>query len=215
MAMDSPRPKPYIWVSWLTPFLADTDKCHWKPWKKAHFRYAKVPDTSDFDLQDWIRQHNAMTETRVEKLRSQGYVVKVEEQNSFKLEGKSSTLAGKPDIVALKHDEKRALVVDEKSGKVKPQDIWQVRIYVLALRRTFLKGYTIDGEVEYRGSSNFVDAASHTNEIEEKIFSLTRLVGGDEAPPRVPSASECRFCDILNCPDRWKDETQVVAVEEF
>ena len=212
---DSPRPRPYIWVSWLTGLLSGMDKCTWKIWKKAHFRYAKRPDDGSFDVKEWTRQHDAMTQARALKLREAGYRVTIEDSNAFKIEGKKATLAGKADLIAVKEDEKRALVVDEKSGRVKDSDEWQVLIYMLAFSRLRLKGYVIDGEVEYRGSSKYITPDQYTPEVEDKIFKLIQVVGGDEEPARVPSAMECRFCDIATCPDRWKDETEIAEVKEF
>lgn len=212
---DSPRPRPYIWVSWLTGLLAGVDKCTWKVWKKAHFRYAKIPGDGQFDLQEWTRQHDAMVQSRASKLRNQGYKVTVEESNAFKIEGKKATLAGKADVIAVKEEEKRALITDQKSGRASDAHKWQVLIYILAFSRLRLKGFIIDGEVEYRGASEYITAEQYTPEVEKKIFDLIMVVGGDDEPPRVPSASECRFCDIATCPDRWKDETEVTAVEEF
>lgn len=199
---DSPRPSPYIWVTWLTGLLAGTDKCKWKPWYKAHFRYAKRPDDGGFDLVAWTKQHDRMVSESVLSLRTSGYQVRVEEENAFKLQGRVGTLAGKPDIVALDQDAKHAKVIDEKSGKQRPSDRWQVLLYMFALPLTWLKGFTVQGEVVYRGSSHLIESTELTTQAQDKILRIINQTGGVKEPKRTPSVRECRFCDILACPER-------------
>ena len=216
---DSPRPRPYIWVSWLPGLLSGMDRCTWRVWMKAHFRYAKLPDKGGFDLAEWTKQHDAMVQNRAERLRQQGYQVTVEGENQFKIVGKTADLAGKADLIGVKHEEKRAVIIDEKSGKISPAHRWQVQIYNLAFRRNRLKDYQIDGEVEYRGSSEYITAEEYTPEVETKIFDTIKVIGAAEAPPRAPSENECRFCDVASCPERWKPqdgaEPVVVEAQEF
>lgn len=201
--MNSRRPRPYVWVSWITALLAGTDQCHWKVWTKANFRYAKLAGDGGFDLAEWTKQHDEMVNTRVAKLKLEGYDVRVEEENSFKLDGERGTLAGKPDIIALKAAEKYALIIDAKSGKEKPADRWQVKIYIFAKRLLSLKDWRVDGEIQYRGRQERipfleVDALAMT-----RIADTMKMATGEIAPQRTPSQSECKWCDIADCPDRY------------
>jgi hypothetical protein len=209
---DSPRgSRSYIWPTWVTGLLAGSDKCVWKAWYKAHFRYAKREGDGNFNLKEWTKQHNEMTDSRVQRLKDEGWpMVTIEDQNSFKLEGQRGTLSGKPDIVAIDPTEARALVIDEKSGRERESDVWQIMVYMFALPMTLFKKlfgdqeYQLDGEVEYRGSQRAVPASMFNLRARQHITSMLRIVGGDEEPVRTPSANECRYCDILACPDRFE-----------
>jgi CRISPR/Cas system-associated exonuclease Cas4 (RecB family) len=201
------RGTPYVWVTWITSFLAQTDKCYWKPWYKSHFKYAKYvqPGDSDWDLASWTRTHDAMVNARAEKLKLEGYEVRVEEDNSFKLSGKNATLSGKPDVIGLRLDKKHGKVIDSKSGKEKLEHIWQVLLYMFAMPMTRLKGFTLEGEVEYPNkvvpvTTSMLDSAAVAN-----ISRVMNIIGSNAQPPRVPSRNECRYCDILRCPDRFQE----------
>ena len=50
-----------------------------------------------------------------------GYEVFTENQNSFRLRGKYATLAGKPDLIAVKGSD--AVIIDAKTGRVGPARI--------------------------------------------------------------------------------------------
>jgi hypothetical protein len=213
--MNSPRPKPYVWVTWITALLAGTDKCEWKSWTKAHFRYAKVPSDGGFDLEAWTRQHDAMTTTRVKQLKELGLTVEVEEQNAFKLDGRNAVLAGKPDIVAKQPKERIALIIDEKSGKPKDSDRWQVLVYMWAMALTKLQTWLTSGEVEYRGSSLTIKPDELDLSTKNHIIRVMNIVGGPVEPPRTPSLAECKYCDILGCVDRMASTTATATVSEF
>jgi hypothetical protein len=213
--MDNPRNRPYIWVTWLTGLLAGLDKCEWKSWYKAHYRYAKRSGDDTFNLQEWTRQHDQMTAKRVEQLKCDNWTVQVEEQNSFRLDGSRATLSGKPDIIALRAAEKRLLVIDEKSGRPRESDRWQVLLYMFALPLVWANGWQVDGQVEYRGQSLDVSREQLTPEVSTQIVDKIVVVGGTEEPNRTPSASECRFCDIMNCPDRWSERVRSADVSDI
>ena len=142
--------KPFIWTTWITGLLAGTDKCHWKVWVRSHFHVPKKEEDVDSKerLNTWIKEHDAMTARRAAKLTAEGYVVSLEDDNSFSLRGEVADLAGKPDILALNNEKKTVLIIDEKSGKQKEQYVWQVLIYMFA--KSFLyPNHEISGEIEY------------------------------------------------------------------
>jgi hypothetical protein len=214
LGKDSSRgPRTYTWVTWITPFLSDQDKCFWKPWYKSHYRYAKVPDTDPEGakrLEQWCKDHDAMTNARAANLVSEGLTVKLEDANSFVLRGKYGDLSGKPDLVAIRPGQQTAHIVDEKSGKKYDKDPWQVKVYIFAKELTDLKGFNITGEVEYRGGST--DIIKLDDADRAKISGIMQIVSGPNEPRREPSPSECRFCDILNCPDRYQTATVTADV---
>jgi len=212
---NSRRRRPYIWVSWATPLLAGSS-CQWAAWFKSHYRYAKRDRDDNFDRSTWTREHNKMVQDRRKLLEADGWAVTLEEANSFKLEGRAATLAGKPDLVAVKGA--RAVIFDEKSGKERRSDRWQVLIYMLSLARQKLKGLTVEGAVEYRGKTSPIPPGELDDRAQQAIWSTLTLIGADTEPPRAPSESECRFCDIADCPERFapkKSEETIDASDSF
>src|SRR4051794_32131041 len=131
--MPTPRTTPYLWVTWISGLLSGDKSCEWAAWFKAHnisSSYAKQP--SDFDTAAWKINHTALLAPVRDEFRADGYEVTVEDQNSFQLDGKAGTLAGKPDIVAMKGN--AAVIVDTKTGQPRASDIAQVMVYMWALR---------------------------------------------------------------------------------
>jgi PD-(D/E)XK nuclease superfamily len=235
----NPRPKPYTWVTWITGFLANTEQCRYKPWVKSRYFIEKgVPGEtveqkrdSQLRMSQWTQAHDAMTGRRVALLRQQGYTVRVEDENAFKLEGKFVTLAGKADIIAMKEAEKKAVVIDEKSGKEKAEHYWQVLVYIFAfgvlkdVKRKLLDGtevdhhlknYALDGELEYRDENiQAIPGSDLTTGAKQKILDVMTWIGSPSEPPTSPSASECRFCDILHCKDRIQPDHQAANVQKY
>lgn len=199
--------KPYIWVTWITGLLAGTELCAYPAWLKAKHG-AKGYKKTDSEPQDWSeyqQRHDQMVADRVLRLRSEGYEVLVEDQNSFVLEGQTAKIGGKPDIIALKKDQKYALVVDAKSGKAKEKYIWQVKLYQFASKLGRYKDYIINGEVEYKDASVPVPDAALSAEDRAHIGRIVQMISGDTPPPKMPSRFECQYCDVADCDKRFKE----------
>jgi len=196
----------YIWATWITGLLATTNKCQWSAWFRAHYYYEKTPERPGAGLQlaQWKREHDDMVAAREKLLRRDGWAVTVEGENAFKLEGRLATLAGKPDLVAVR--EQVARVIDQKSGDAKDEHGWQVRLYMWALSKMG-QFASIDGEVQYRSYSVEILAAQFGEADVKRIVDTLALVGAEEIPPRTPSVDECQFCNILGCPDRAVTKT--------
>lgn len=214
--MGDPRSSPYIYVTWLTKLLAGEEQCQWKSWFKAHYRWEKP--LSDFDLAQWTANHTQMLQARAAVMRKEGYAVYIEGQNDFRLQGKSgATLAGKPDIVGVKNG--RCLVVDCKTGQERHSDKIQVLIYMLLLTQTHTacNGLPIDGEVQYSTGSVSVRAEDLTDQFRTQFRELMHKLGEPTPLVRVPSQSECRFCDITinDCPDRLDESAQTFKTDIF
>ena len=196
MASSTHRPFPFIWPTWITGLLAGDKQCRWAAWYRAHYRYEKRPD-QNFDSAAWTASHNALVQRRKAALEADGWRVTLEGQNDFKLVGRTAVLSGKPDLLAFKDGQ--ALVSDEKTGKKKNADFWQVLIYMLALPRKRSDLVRLRGEVVYSDDLVVPVAPEElTPQRSEQIFAMLRLVGGDEPPERVPSENECSFCDIAD-----------------
>jgi hypothetical protein len=201
--MTVPRDDSYIWVTWITGLMSADRQCEWAAWFRAHFQgFDKVPST--FDLAAWKAAHGEMVRARADELRGEGYTVFVEGQNKFTLKGKAATLGGVADLVAVRDGE--GLVVDCKSGKQRDSDAFQVLTYMLVLPLTHeaCRHVKLAGEVQYRESRLRIEPEKLSDELKGLIRATIERVGGDAPPARVPSASECRFCDITaaDCPER-------------
>jgi hypothetical protein len=202
---------PYVWPTWLTGLLSGDKQCTWALWYRAHFKYEKRRDDS-FDSAAWSAGHQSLLLRRVKELSAEGWTCRVESQNDFKLKGRTALLSGKPDILAERNGE--WLVVDCKTGRARNSDFFQVLLYMLAVPRSVAGIGRLRGEVCYPDRSVDVAPEALTPLHEESIFAMLRVAGQDEAPEHVPSANECRFCDVADCRERFKEaaEEQPVAV---
>ena len=136
--------------------------------------------------------------------------VYVESQNSFRLRGRTATLAGRPDlIVARSHD---SLIVDVKVGREQPWHVVQIMIYMYALPRALpqYQGARFAGEVVYPDRTVQVPRGClHTGFIKD-LESLIRRFAANQSSRQLPSEQECRFCDITatDCPERFDSHFQ-------
>jgi len=108
-----------------------------------------------------------------------------------------------------------ALVIDCKSGRQRNSDYFQVLTYMLVLPLTHpaCRGRRIAGEIQYRDTSVRIEPEKLTDDLKRLIRTTIEQVAGAEEPPRVPSAGECRFCDLCigDCPDRMEEEDDGVG----
>lgn len=216
--MTRPRDSTYIWVTWLAKLIAGEVSCDWSIWYRARFEgYTRAP--SDFQLAVWTAEHNALlTNTRDER-RAQGHDVFVEAQNNFKLQVTERTLlAGKADLVTLSRSGVNT-VYDFKTGSPRKSDVIQVMLYMLCLPygSDRHKGRTFDGCVVYKDGSRTPIPASATDPSFRKLVRLAvNRLDVAAPPPRAPSSSECRFCDLTleDCPERleWSMDPAPVPV---
>jgi len=194
--MAQQRAEPYIWVTWLTKLLAGEGRCEWSAWYRAHHTdYDKLP--IDFDLARWTIDHNEMVRGRREQLLDEGYDVYVEEENAFKRKGKTGILvSGKPDLLAIR--DRTGFVEDCKTGRPRTSDPLQVLVYMLLLPigDPRCHGVALSGRVVYRTSSVEVPASGLDDAFRGRFVGLVHRVGGDKPLAKVPSWSECRWCDI-------------------
>ena len=125
---------PCIWVTWWTRLLVGENSCEWAAWFRAQhegWSWAKAP--SGFDLVGWQLAHTAgVNECRAE-WEERGHRVYTENQNSFALRGRTATLGGKPDLVALKGES--GTIIDVKTGSPSPAHSVQVMLYMYAVPR--------------------------------------------------------------------------------
>lgn len=202
------RSEPFTYVTWITGLLSGEKHCGWCPWLLSHFKIVKRPRT--MDLAQWTADHAKLVAATVTDLLEDGWDCQVEDQNDFKLRGEQTTLAGKPDIIATRPDKDLVKVVDCKTGRERDSDYQQVLIYMFALPvvRPELKNRRIAGALVYRDRTTEIAPEELNAETRTAILARIREAGGPTPPRRVPSASECRFCDVtaVDCPDRIEPE---------
>ena len=210
--MAQQRERPYFWATGLSRLLVGENSCEWAGWFRSHYRgWGKAP--SDFNSAEWMLNHTDLVNKRKAHWGEIGYDVAVEDQNRFTLEGATAILAGKPDLIV--HQDGAAVIIDAKTGHDKPSHIVQVMIYMYAIPRA-LKRYRnvqFKGQVTYQDHTVEVPAEAVNDQFVEKLGVLIRHLASDTPPQRVPSAQECRFCDIssADCPERVVESQQPEA----
>jgi len=219
--MKQKRDKVFVWVTWLTKLISGEAQCEYVSWFKAHYKHDKV-DSGNFDLAKWTINHNQLLHKRRDELEKKGYIVTIEDQNSFKLTlPKGITVSGKVDIVALSCPQLGiyhldGLVEDCKTGKPKNSDQVQVMLYMLFLPKCIKKyeDVAFDGCVVYKDSEVPISSTDIDANLRNVVWDLIEKVGGDEPCRKVPSLDECKYCDISkkDCPERMELEGESAEV---
>ncbi|MFL6332028.1 MAG: PD-(D/E)XK nuclease family protein [Pyrinomonadaceae bacterium] len=210
------RSSPYVSTTWLSKLLVGEQSCEWAAWFRAnHERYERAPST--FDSTGWRLAHTALLDRMYGQLIEAGQAVSVEAQNRFSLQGKCATLKGKPDLIGLNGS---GTICDVKTGQPKASDQVQVMIYMWATPLAFPKysGVRFDGLVVYPDHEVSIPAGSVDSGFVAKLADLIKRVSADTPPRRVPSADECKFCDLTvkDCLERVEAEAEgLVTTEAF
>lgn len=120
----------------------------------------------------------------------------VEDQNAFRVNGKSATLAGKPDLVAL--GDLDVTIIEVKTGREQAWHRVQVMIYQygLPLAVSEYRDVRVGGEAVYSDRMVKIPPGAVSCQFVEDLVALIRRLATDPPRGRVPSAAECRFCDI-------------------
>jgi hypothetical protein len=206
--MLSRRDKPFVSVSWIKRLLAGENSCEFAAWFKAHFQgYKKA---KEFDNPGWQVDHAELVRATRKRLIDGGYRVFTENQNKFSLKRKQGTLGGRPDLIAV--NGKSGLIVDAKTGTPQPSDKVQVMVYMWAVPQalTQFKDFKFDGKVVYKTREHILYNGYLDDTFVNNLRALLNRVCGPSPPDKIPSASECAFCDITDedCPDRLEGEEE-------
>lgn len=152
-----------------------------------------------------------MCTAEADRLAADGWTVVREDQNAFRLQGRSGiVLADRPDLVAVKDG--TALVIDCKTGSPRLSHQVQMMIYLLSLPHA-RKPYSplpLHARVVYRGEAVDVPADQVDDGFREHFRTVMSVIGGPAPALRVPSPRECRFCDISadDCAERVDTEPE-------
>ena len=207
------REHPYIWATWLSRLLAGESSCEWSSWFRAHYQeWERAP--SDFDSARWMMDHTGLVNQARESREKLGYTVYTENQNSFRLRGKFATLAGKPDLIAVKGRD--AVIIDAKTGRPSPHHAVQVLTYMYAVPRALpeYSGMELRGHIIYPEGQVQIPASGLDRPFIDRLGSLIRRLADETPARRVPSAPECRWCDItaVDCSERVENEERQEGV---
>ena len=187
---------PYIHPSWLPRPLVGMDRCEWKAWTRIE---------SDFNQVKYNIAHTELMRRCTDELEAQGFDVAVEYQNEFRLRLQGATISGRPDLVGIRGDE--ALIVDTQPSQAHWAQVMHY-IMLLQLARDMYRDVTMSGQVYY-GEDNIVEVPESDvdDEFREVVSGLIGRLVGKEAPRKVSSAAECRFCPIPReyCPERVEE----------
>ena len=208
---------PYIWVTWLTKLMTGESSCEWAAWFKAHHEtrsWAKMPDS--FDQTRWQMEHSARVVEVRDQWEADGYTVFTESQNAFALRGRSATLGGKADLIAVKDG--TGTIIDVKNGQPSPSHDVQVALYMYAVPKALgrHKGIAFTGTVVYPGYAVEIPATAVDGRFVEHMGRLVRRLALDSPARKAPSVPECRFCAITraDCPERMDSESAGEGVTE-
>ena len=159
-------------------------------------------------------RHTARLNQQHQEWLDRGHAVPVEGQNAFRLRGEAATLAGRPDLFVLA--DRDATIIDVKTGQEQPWHRYQVMIYMYALPKAMpaYRDAKFSGEIVYNDHTRRVPQGGIDQGFVRNLGSLIRRIAAPEPPIRVPSASECRFCDITaaDCPERVDERPEPEGV---
>jgi hypothetical protein len=152
-------------------------------------------------------KHTALLNHAREMLEAQGKVISTESQNWFEIKGKTATLRGKPDLVAVGDT---CIICDAKTGQERPSDVAQVMVYMWAMPYAYpkYKSVTFDGLLIYPDRELAIPSCSITEEFKDSLLKLIERVGSSMEARKVPSYAECKYCDIGKeyCVDRVEED---------
>ena len=210
--MTRPRRNPYMHITWIARPLVGERSCLWAPWYKTNNQgFQKVPST--FDSARWNMDHTDLMNELADRLEARGCRLFIERQNDFRTESPNSgmVISGRPDIIAV-DPEGRATIYDVKTGQETDSHVAQVQLYMYLMPKAkngLWRGATFDGALVYRdGREKLIPASSVDEPFIRRVAEFMRKMVSDTPARRVPSAPECRFCDIgsADCSERVETE---------
>ncbi len=211
------RAERFVWVTWLTRLMVGEASCEWAAWFRTNYeRYTKAP--SDFDSVTWNMQHTRLLRELREEREQQGDLVYVEKQNQFYYRRPSTglTVSGKPDLVAISGQ--KLTVYDAKTGQPRDSDQVQVMVYMHCLQMSVprYRDMRFHGVVVYPDRRVDVPASTVNDAFVDQFHLFLDVLEAESPARKVPSASECRFCDIAreHCPERVDAPQQAAGPDE-
>lgn len=201
---------PNSFVTHLTGILSGDDVCELRPWLQARHNFKDEGK----DWTKWRIKHTAMVQEKADELMTDGWTVRLESENYWRLKGETAMLSGKPDIVAERDGVFR--IVDTKGGEPENKHRIQVAVYLIALPLSWKRQLQIHGVIAYADHEVYVerDEAEH---VKSALFALMKRIGSADTPIARPSWKECRFCSVpaTHCPVKISEPQGEVLTSEF
>jgi len=193
----------FIWVTWLPKLMIGEVSCIWSIWFKTRYKYEKIP--SGFDQAKWKITHNRMLHELKSRREQAGEKVFVENQNYFRFEVRPDlVIAGKPDLITVLGD--NITIYDCKTGQPKASDQIQMMLYMYCtpLCLAICKDKKPKGILVYDNKNVEIPADTIDVKFINNFDYFIDVLNSNEPPKKVPSVTECQFCDITNadCPER-------------
>ena len=181
------REHPYLCATWLPRLLTGENSCEWAGWFKAHHQ-DWTRTSSEFNQAEWMLNHTALLNKRKANWNHGGFDVNIEGQNSFQLQGRSATLAGKPDLITQRDGQ--AVIVDVKTGQGSVSHVVQVMIYLYAIPRVLERYRTLKlrGQATYQDHTVRIPAEAVDDQFIQNLGAWIRRLAADKAPR--PSAEQ-------------------------
>ena len=208
------RNGPYIWITWLSRLLAGQNECEWAAWFKArHEAYSWDKVSRGFDGFSWRVKHSEAVRDCRDRMEQEGYAMSIEGQNHFTLQGSTATLGGRPDLIAQRDN--ISTIVEVKTGTCRDADRLQAMLYQYAvpLAMPQYRDVKFNGRLLYPYGE--LEIPPIDDAFIQKVVALVQRVASDTPALRVPSAQECRFCDISaeDCSERVEEAQSGYTVE--
>jgi len=215
--MTNKRDGLYVWVTWLSKFMAGETTCEFAPWFKSHYQnYEKAP--SGLDLARWQIDHTRISrDVRIER-EGAGDQVLVERQTQFNWQRPNSdlVLGGKPDMIAI--GDKTIRVIDIKTGQPKASHQVQVMIYMYCLPKDapVYRDRILTGQLVYNSERVDILPTAIDAKFEEQFNYFLDIIDTPDMALKIPSMMECRDCDITkaDCDERIEDQPALAADED-
>ncbi len=199
----------YVWVTWLKGLMSGDDQCEWQIWYKVHNQdYAKIPQ--DFDSVSWNLKHTKLLRATRMKWDDGPWHMTTERQNSFNIDWPSkaeseAVVSGKPDLIARAGDGSFAFIIDAKTGKPRTADRVQVLLYMYLYPWGIGDKAEFAGELQYLTHEDRIPASMLTDEFKDTFDYWMDIIVSEKEPEAIPSKQECDWCDIADCPVRFKE----------
>ena len=205
---------PAFWTTTVAKMLSGEQPCELVAWLSGHYKLAKRPRLDDSALAIWKTKHTELLNETVYQMKTEGWRCSVE--SYFKVTGQTAILSGKSDLIC-QHLERRALIIDAKSGSPKGADALQVMIEMIMVPLSWGQPNLIfGGRVVYPTHKVDIEPKDAA-EMRPKVFAALKQLGAVVRPDASPSESACKFCDVsdADCSERFKADAAVAETELF
>jgi hypothetical protein len=176
------------------------------PWYRAHHKFSTPGDQQSID------KHNALVDALQFELETKGYTVQCGDENWFRLDGPTTTFAGKPDLIAISPDGSSGTIYEVKGGGQRDYYHYQAMMYMWATPIAWKKWRHIkfEGVVLYDDHPEPVSSDRVDQDFIDRMAALIKRAAAPIPAVKKPSYQECRFCKLSKeqCPEKVEELTE-------